>query len=119
MTINTRVRIPDGLWTGLKKLGINAYDLVRKTKMPLTVITEQVVTVDQYYALWQAYSDIIGDMEVEMLQLPTVFETTQYPRLYWQLTMPVIIGMLLKEWLGTKKCVLLKNYALWRKTQIV
>ncbi|MGV3262397.1 helix-turn-helix transcriptional regulator [Cytobacillus oceanisediminis] len=79
MTINSRVRIPDGLWRGLKKLGINAHDLVRKSKLPLTVITEQVVTVDQYYALWQAYSDIIGDMEVGMLQLPTVFETTQYP----------------------------------------
>ena len=79
MTTNTRIRIPDGLWTGLKQLGINAHDVVRKAKMPLTVITESVVTVEQYYSLWQAYSDIIGDMEAGMLQLPTVFETAQYP----------------------------------------
>ncbi|MCE4050345.1 AraC family transcriptional regulator [Bacillus sp. Au-Bac7] len=79
MTANTRIRIPDGLWTGLKKLGFNAQDLVRKAKMPLTVISESVVTVEQYYALWQAYSDMIGDSEAGMLQLPTVFETTQYP----------------------------------------
>lgn len=79
MATNTRIRIPDGLWTGLKQLEINVYDLVRKAKMPLTVITESVVTVEQYYALWQAYSDIIGDMELGMLQLPKVFETTQYP----------------------------------------
>ncbi|SDM18470.1 AraC family transcriptional regulator [Sediminibacillus halophilus] len=79
MTENTCVRIPDGLWTGLKKLGINAHDLVQKAKMQLTVITEPIVTVEQYYALWQAYSDTIDDMEAGMLQLPTVFETTHYP----------------------------------------
>lgn len=79
MATNTRIRIPDGLWTGLNQLGINAHDLVRKAKMPLTVITESLVTVEQYFALWQAYSDIIGDMEAGMLQLPKVFETTQYP----------------------------------------
>ncbi|WP_050614134.1 AraC family transcriptional regulator [Bacillus testis] len=79
MTTNTRIRIPDGLWTGLKQLGVNTRDLVRKAKLPLTVITESVVTVEQYYALWQAYSDIIGDMEAGILKLPIVFETAQYP----------------------------------------
>ncbi len=79
MTTNTRIKIPDGFWKGLEQLGIHAPHVVRKAKMPLNVITESVVTVEQYYALWQAYSDIIGDMEAGMLQLPTVFETTQYP----------------------------------------
>lgn len=79
VTTNNRIRIPDGLWTGLNQLGFNTQDLVRKAKLPLTVITESVVTVEEYYALWQAYSDIIVDMEAGIHKLPTVFETTHYP----------------------------------------
>ncbi|GAF64684.1 putative DNA-binding protein [Bacillus sp. TS-2] len=63
----------------MKKLGIHTHDLVRKAKLPLTAMTESVVTVEQYYDLWKAYSDIVGDTEASMLKLPTVFETTQYP----------------------------------------
>lgn len=79
MTTNARIRIHDGFWTALKQIGINSPDLVRKAGLPLSVINESFVTVEQYYALWQAYSDIIGDIEFGMLQLPTVFETAQYP----------------------------------------
>ncbi|MDQ0225810.1 AraC family transcriptional regulator [Metabacillus niabensis] len=79
MTSHTRIRIPDGFWAGLYQLGIMAQDVVRKAKMPLTVITESVVTTEQYFAIWQAYSDIIGDMEDGIIKLPIVFETAQYP----------------------------------------
>ncbi|GAF24388.1 LOW QUALITY PROTEIN: transcriptional regulator, AraC family [Bacillus sp. JCM 19047] len=79
MTTNARIRIPDGLWTTLKQLGIKVPNVVRKAGLPLSVINESFVTVEHYYALWQAYSDIIGDIEFGMLQLPTVFETAQYP----------------------------------------
>ncbi len=79
MTSHTRIRIPDGFWAGLNQLGIMAQDVVRKAKMPLTVITESVVTTEQYFAIWQAYSDIIGDMEDGIIKLPIVFETAQYP----------------------------------------
>ncbi|WP_449623167.1 helix-turn-helix domain-containing protein [Robertmurraya sp. Marseille-Q9965] len=79
MTSHNRIRIPDGFWAGLHQLGITAQDVVRKAKMPLTVITNSFVTTEQYIAIWQAYSDIIGDMEEAIIKLPTVFETAQYP----------------------------------------
>lgn len=79
MTSHSRIRIPDGFWAGLYQLGIMAQDVVRKAKMPLTVITESVVTTEQYFAIWQAYSDIIGDVEDGIIKLPIVFETAQYP----------------------------------------
>ncbi|AIC95755.1 helix-turn-helix transcriptional regulator [Shouchella lehensis] len=79
MTTNARIRIPDGFWNALKQLGVKAPNLVRKAGLPLRVINESFVTIEHYYALWQAYSDIINDIEFGMVQLPTVFETAQYP----------------------------------------
>nr|WP_318540885.1 helix-turn-helix domain-containing protein [Terribacillus saccharophilus] len=79
MTSQSNIRIPDGLWAGFSKLGIKVQEVVRKAKMPLTVITKSEVTTEQYIALWQAFSDIIDDIEGGMLMLPTAIETSQYP----------------------------------------
>ena len=61
MTSQTRIKIPAGFWTGLRHLGMNPHDLVRKANLPLTIINEPVVSTTQYFAIWQAYSDLIGD----------------------------------------------------------
>ncbi|MEN2768234.1 AraC family transcriptional regulator [Ornithinibacillus xuwenensis] len=79
MTSNNRIRIPNGFWAGLRQLGITEQDVVRKAKLPLTVITESVVSTEQYLAIWHAYSDLIGDMGEGMIKLPTAFETAHYP----------------------------------------
>ncbi|MBS4171722.1 AraC family transcriptional regulator [Bacillus sp. FJAT-49736] len=79
MTAHTRIKIPDGFWAGLYQLGVTAQDVVRKSKLPLTVITESVVTTEQYFAIWQTYSDLIGDMEAAIIKLQTVFKTSHYP----------------------------------------
>ncbi|MFB1099392.1 helix-turn-helix domain-containing protein [Terribacillus sp. JSM ZJ617] len=79
MTLHSYIRIPDGLWAGFTQLGISAQEVVRKAKMPLTVITDSEVTTEQYIAIWRAFSDIMGDKEDGMLMLPQVIETTQYP----------------------------------------
>ncbi|SDM83748.1 AraC-type DNA-binding protein [Fictibacillus solisalsi] len=79
MTAHNRIKIQDGFWEGLYQLGITSQDVVRKAKLPLTVITESVVTTEQYFAIWQAYSDLIGDMEEGIIKLPTVFETSHFP----------------------------------------
>ncbi|RXZ79455.1 AraC family transcriptional regulator [Paenibacillaceae bacterium] len=74
-----RIKIPPGFWTGLRQLGIAAHEVARKARLPLTIISEPVVTTAQYFAIWQAYSDLIGDTADGIIKLATVFETAKYP----------------------------------------
>lgn len=74
-----RIKIPEGFWAGLLQLGITAHDVVRKARLPLTIITQPVVTTAQYFAIWQAYSDLIGDPVKGIIELVTAFETAKYP----------------------------------------
>ncbi|HJF32991.1 MAG TPA: AraC family transcriptional regulator [Sporosarcina psychrophila] len=79
MTSHARIKIPAGFWAGLRQLGIAAHDVVRKAQLPLTIITEPVVTTAQYFAIWQAYSELIDDTAKGIIKLATVFETAHYP----------------------------------------
>lgn len=79
MTSHTRIKIPAGFWAGLQQLGISAPDVVRKARLPLTIITEPVVTTAQYFAIWQAYSDLLDDIAKGIIKLTTIFETAHYP----------------------------------------
>lgn len=74
-----RIKIPSGFWSGLQQLGIDPGDVARKAQLPFTVITEPKVTVAEYFAIWQAYSDLMDDMAKGIVGLATAFETTQYP----------------------------------------
>ncbi|MEK4188470.1 AraC family transcriptional regulator [Paenibacillus sp. FSL L8-0494] len=74
-----QIKIPPGFWAGLSQLGITAQDVASKANLPLSQITESEVTTAQYFAVWQAYSDLIGDTAEGIIKLATVFETTQYP----------------------------------------
>ncbi|EIT84097.1 araC family transcriptional regulator [Fictibacillus macauensis ZFHKF-1] len=77
--VHTRVKIPAGFWAGLRQLGIAPCDLVRNARLPLTIITEPVVTTAQYLAIWQAYSDLVDDTAKGIVKLATGFETAHYP----------------------------------------
>lgn len=79
MSSHNRIKIPAGFWEGLRQLGIAAHDVVRKAQLPLTIITAPVVTTAQYLAIWQAYSDIMGDIAKGIIKLTTAFEPAQYP----------------------------------------
>ncbi|MCR8630142.1 AraC family transcriptional regulator [Paenibacillus radicis (ex Xue et al. 2023)] len=75
-----RIKLPMGFWTGLQQLGIAPHDVARKAQLPLTIITEPAaVTAAQYFRIWQAYSDLVGDTAIGIIKLVSVFETTQYP----------------------------------------
>ncbi|GAA0134485.1 AraC family transcriptional regulator [Paenibacillus sp. YSY-4.3] len=74
-----RIKMPAGFWEGLRQLGIAAHDVAVKAKLPLTIITEPEVTTAQYFAIWQAYSDLIGDTAKGIIKLATAFETAKYP----------------------------------------
>ncbi|MBB6692809.1 AraC family transcriptional regulator ligand-binding domain-containing protein [Cohnella xylanilytica] len=78
-----RIPIPPGFWASLRGLGIAAGDVLRQASLPIDPASGSdaaiEVTVDQYYAVWQAYSDLVGDAAQAVIQLATVFETAQYP----------------------------------------
>ncbi|GGB43973.1 AraC family transcriptional regulator [Fictibacillus barbaricus] len=79
MTSHTRIKIPAGFWAGLSQIGIAAHEVLRKARLPLTIITEPIVTTGQYFAIWQAYSDLIDDTAKGIIKLTTSFETAHYP----------------------------------------
>lgn len=74
-----RIKIPPGFWSGLHQLGIDAYEVAHAAQLPFTIMNEPVVTADEYFAIWQAYSDLIGDTADGIIKLATAFETAKYP----------------------------------------
>ncbi|MBD2872482.1 AraC family transcriptional regulator [Paenibacillus arenilitoris] len=75
-----RIKIPAGFWLGLRQLDIAPHDVVRKARLPLTVLTETGgVTTAQYFMLWQALSDMVDDPAAGIIKMMTNFETTQLP----------------------------------------
>ncbi|MGG1514232.1 helix-turn-helix domain-containing protein [Paenibacillus oryzisoli] len=73
------IKFPFGFWSGIQQLGIAPKDIARQAQLPVTVITETQVTTEVYFAIWQAFSDLIGDIAKGLFGLVTVFETAQYP----------------------------------------
>ncbi|MWV42561.1 helix-turn-helix domain-containing protein [Paenibacillus sp. HJL G12] len=74
-----RLKMPLGFWEGLRQLGIASHEVARKAGLPLTIVTEPTVNIAQYYAIWQAYSDLAGDIAQGMIKLATIYEVTKYP----------------------------------------
>ncbi|GEC89600.1 AraC family transcriptional regulator [Brevibacillus brevis] len=75
-----RIKFPAGFLAGLQRLGIAPHDLAHKARVPLTILTEPaVVTTAQYFRIWQAYADLVGDTAIGIIKLSTTFETAQYP----------------------------------------
>ncbi|WP_312112469.1 helix-turn-helix transcriptional regulator [Brevibacillus reuszeri] len=74
------IKFPTGFWAGLQRLGIDPNEVARKAQLPLTILTESTtVTTAQYYKIWEAYSELVGDTASGIIKLATAFETTQYP----------------------------------------
>jgi AraC-type DNA-binding domain-containing proteins len=79
MKSSNRIKIPQGFWEALRHLGIAADEVARRVQLPLSVIMEREITSAQYFAIWQAYSDLIGDTATGIVQLATAFDTNKYP----------------------------------------
>ncbi|MFD2333581.1 AraC family transcriptional regulator ligand-binding domain-containing protein [Cohnella sp. GCM10020058] len=74
-----RVKLAPGFWASMRHIGIAPQDIVRKCCLPLSIINEPAVTTAQYYAIWQAYAELVGDAAAGIVRLATTFETAQYP----------------------------------------
>lgn len=74
------IPFPHGFWAGMRQLGIDPQDVARRAGLPLAMIAEPAaVTAAQYFSIWQAYSDLVGDAAIGTVKLATAFETAQYP----------------------------------------
>lgn len=73
------IKIPPGFWAGINHLGIASRDVARHAQLPESITTESSVTTAQYFAIWQAYSELTGDTAEGIIKLAAAFETTQYP----------------------------------------
>ncbi|GMK38900.1 AraC family transcriptional regulator [Paenibacillus sp. CCS19] len=76
---SNRIKINPGFWSGLSQLGIAPHDIVRQAQLPSTIVTDLVVSTSEYFAIWQAYSELMGDTAEAIIKLATVFETAHYP----------------------------------------
>lgn len=74
-----RIKIAPGFWTSLRIIGVEPIDVARQAHLPITVICEPLVTTAQYYSIWQAFSELIGDTATGIVKLATTYETAQYP----------------------------------------
>ena len=68
-----------GFWAGLHQLGIGADDIARTAQLSLETINQPVVTQSQYFAIWQAYSDLNEDTAEGIIKLATGYEISKYP----------------------------------------
>ena len=57
-----KIRIPEALWVGVKRVGLSRADVVRAAKLPISAIRDAApVTTQQFFALWRVLVDISGD----------------------------------------------------------
>lgn len=74
-----KIRIPDALWEGMKRVGIARADVVRQAKIPISVIRDGApVTTLQFFSLWRVLVDISGDAAIG-LRIATGLEGAVMP----------------------------------------
>jgi len=63
--VANKIKIPEALWEGVKRVGLSRADVVRAAKLPISAIRDgSPVSTAQFFALWQALADISGDPAV-------------------------------------------------------
>ncbi|MBB6019982.1 AraC-like DNA-binding protein [Paenibacillus sp. JGP012] len=73
------IKIHPGFWDSLHQLGITIEDITKEAGLPQSSLHESKVTQDQYFAIWQAYANLVGDTAEAIVRLATSFEVFKYP----------------------------------------
>lgn len=88
-----RIKIAPDFWTSLGGIGGEPIAVARQARLPLTVITEPFVTTAQYYSIWQAYSELVGNIAKGTLNLRPRTRPLSIRRLLWRPFTPATTGM--------------------------
>ena len=84
-----RIKIPQALWEGLKRVGIPRADVVRRAEIPVNVLRDgDPVSTMQFFAMWRALADISADpviglriaLSLDDAVLPPSFLAAYYAR---------------------------------------
>ncbi|WP_336785730.1 AraC family transcriptional regulator [Paenibacillus sp. MMO-177] len=80
MTSHDRIKIPPGFWIGLREIGFSMEEIAAKSQMNLAEIERpEGVTTSQYFTIWQAYSELVGNISEAVVKLSTAYDPRQYP----------------------------------------
>jgi hypothetical protein len=75
-----RINIPANFWIALNQSDVSAQNILRKAKLPLTIFTEsQFVNTAQYFAIWEAYTELVRDPAAIVAKQMTDLEISQLP----------------------------------------
>lgn len=74
-----KIKLPDALWEGLKRVRLSRADVVRAANLPISAIRDGVpVTTQQFFALWRVLVNISGDPAIG-LRIGTGLEGAAMP----------------------------------------
>ncbi|WP_214630174.1 AraC family transcriptional regulator [Paenibacillus agaridevorans] len=74
-----RVKVPHGLWEGLRQMGIQLGDIARQAGLPQDEIAGAEVSASHYYSIWRAFAELVGNTAQAIIGLATAYETAKYP----------------------------------------
>lgn len=72
-----KIRIPNALWEGLKRVGIARADVRRRAQMPMN--DGAPVSTMQFFAIWSALADISGDPAIGLRMATSLDESVMPP----------------------------------------
>ncbi|PAF38833.1 AraC family transcriptional regulator [Terribacillus saccharophilus] len=74
-----RIKFPTAWWALLRQLEIEPFDVLRKAQLPLSILTEPAeVTTANYFSIWQAISELLGDPATGTIKLTTTSVPAQW-----------------------------------------
>ncbi|MGQ0709554.1 MAG: AraC family transcriptional regulator ligand-binding domain-containing protein [Rhodoferax sp.] len=71
--LTDRIKVPAAFWSAARSLGLASTDLVRSARLPLGLLGDRpTLSTAQYFALWQAVSDLSGDPGIGLKLAPAL-----------------------------------------------
>lgn len=61
-TLPDKLKVPGALWEGVKRVGFDRAEVIRRARLPLSVLKDDApISTAQFFALWQAIEDVSRD----------------------------------------------------------
>lgn len=74
-----KMKLPSTLWEGLKRVGLDRAEIVRRANLPLSVVKDDApITTAQFFAVWQAIEAVSADAAIG-LRIVTALEGAVMP----------------------------------------
>jgi len=87
--ISDKLKVPDALWEGVKRVGLDRAEVVRRAALPLNVLRDDTpILTAQFFALWRAIETVSEDATIGLriasgldgAVMPLAFVAAQHAR---------------------------------------